>query len=204
MPQKRNPVSCVYIHACALGRAAACRGSAGSDGVGSRTARAAPGRSNGSRCPTRSLLTVGRADACALARRRPEVDDARMRANLDITHGLIASEAVMMGLGAAPGPRSRARPRSSAVHEGHRAASTAVRHSCRDARDHAPCRRRRLAQAMRSGAISRFVRGDGVIGYWPNWRTETQPYAIFFSRARTRSKRLPYGGRSSQVNDSRD
>ena len=57
------------------------------------------GRSNGSRCRKSSALAAG-----ALAQTRflvsgLQVDEKKMRANLDITSGLIVSEAVMMGLG---------------------------------------------------------------------------------------------------------
>ena len=69
----------------------------------------ARGRSSGSRCRRSSCLSAG-----ALAQARflvggLQVDPARMRANLDLTSGLIVSEAVMMGLG----PRSAGSARTT-------------------------------------------------------------------------------------------
>ena len=97
MPQKRNPISCLYIHSTvALVRqhVAALLEAA----VADHERSTGPGRSNGSRCrksfcwrrarwrrPGSGLGPRGRAD--------------RMRANLDLTRGMIVSEAVMMGLG---------------------------------------------------------------------------------------------------------
>ena len=145
-----------------VGRSAACRGFAGGDGVGSRTASGAWQRSNGS--PARRVPSdVGRADPCAFARRPGSKSTKQgMRANLDFTHGLIASEAVMMGLAPHLG-RGHARDLVQALcMKAIEAASTAVSTFLpRRPRSRAPCRRRRLAQAMRSSAISRFVRGDG-------------------------------------------
>ena len=97
MPQKRNPVSCVYIHACASvvrQHVAALLEAMVSDHERATGAWQIEWIS----LPDAFLLTSG-----ALAHARSlsaglEVDKARMRANLDLTHGLIVSEAVMMGL----------------------------------------------------------------------------------------------------------
>jgi 3-carboxy-cis,cis-muconate cycloisomerase len=97
MPQKRNPVSCVYIHACASvvrQHVAALLEAMASD----HERASGPWQIEWISLPDAFLLTSG-----ALAHARSlaaglEVDPARMRANLDITHGLIVSEAVMMGL----------------------------------------------------------------------------------------------------------
>jgi 3-carboxy-cis,cis-muconate cycloisomerase len=97
MPQKRNPVSCVYIHACASvvrQHVAALLEAMASD----HERASGPWQIEWISLPDAFLLTSG-----ALAHARSlaaglVVDPARMRANLDLTHGLVVSEAVMMGL----------------------------------------------------------------------------------------------------------
>jgi 3-carboxy-cis,cis-muconate cycloisomerase len=106
MPQKRNPISCNYIHACtAMVRqhVAALLDAMVEDHERST----GPWEIEWIAVPSIFLLSSG-----ALAQTRflvagLQVDEARMRRNLDITGGLIASEAVMMGLGPALG-RQRA------------------------------------------------------------------------------------------------
>jgi 3-carboxy-cis,cis-muconate cycloisomerase len=106
MPQKRNPISCNYIHACtAMVRqhVAALLDAMVEDHERST----GPWEIEWIAVPSAFLLASG-----ALAQTRflvggLQVDPARMRRNLDLTGGLIASEAVMMGLGPALG-RQRA------------------------------------------------------------------------------------------------
>jgi len=97
MPQKRNPVACVYIHACASvvrQHVAALLEAMVSDHE----------RASGTwqiewiSLPDAFLLTSGALTHARSLAAGLEVDAARMRANLDLTHGLIVSEAVMMGL----------------------------------------------------------------------------------------------------------
>ncbi len=97
MPQKRNPVSCVYILACASAvrqHVAALLEAMVSDHE----------RASGSwqiewiALPDAFLLTSGALTHARSLAAGLQVDEARMRANLDLTHGLIVSEAVMMGL----------------------------------------------------------------------------------------------------------
>jgi 3-carboxy-cis,cis-muconate cycloisomerase len=98
MPQKRNPISCLYIHATtALVRqnAAALLEAA----VADHERSTGPWEIEWIALPEIFLLASG-----ALAQTRMlvsglQVDAARMRANLDLTNGLIVSEAVMMALG---------------------------------------------------------------------------------------------------------
>jgi 3-carboxy-cis,cis-muconate cycloisomerase len=98
MPQKRNPISSLYIHAnAALVRqhAAALFEAA----VADHERSTGPWEIEWIALPEIFLLSAG-----ALAQTRGlveglQVDMAQMRANLDITHGTIVSEAVMMGLG---------------------------------------------------------------------------------------------------------
>ena len=106
MPQKRNPISCNYIHACtAMVRqhVAALLDAMVEDHERST----GPWEIEWIAVPGIFVLS-----AAALAHTRflvggLQVDPARMRKNLDATGGLIASEAVMMGLGPALG-RQRA------------------------------------------------------------------------------------------------
>jgi 3-carboxy-cis,cis-muconate cycloisomerase len=97
MPQKRNPVASLYIHATAAmvrQNAAALMEAA----VGDHERSAGPWEIEWIALPEIFLLASG-----CLAQSRDlvaglQVDEARMRANLDITGGLILTEAVMMGL----------------------------------------------------------------------------------------------------------
>lgn len=98
MPQKRNPISSNYIHACvAMVRqnVAALLDAMVEDHERST----GPWEIEWIAVPEIFLLSAG-----ALAQTRflvggLQVDPARMRANLDLTKGLTQSEAVMMGLG---------------------------------------------------------------------------------------------------------
>jgi 3-carboxy-cis,cis-muconate cycloisomerase len=98
MPQKRNPVSSLYIHATAAlvrQNVAALLEAA----VADHERSTGPWQIEWIALPEIFLLASG-----ALAQSRTlvaglQVDEARMRANLDITNGQIVSEAVMMGLG---------------------------------------------------------------------------------------------------------
>jgi 3-carboxy-cis,cis-muconate cycloisomerase len=98
MPQKRNPISCLYIHSTvALVRqhVAALLEAA----VADHERSTGPWEIEWISLPEIFLLASG-----ALAQTRVlvsglEVDADRMRANLDLTRGMIVSEAVMMGLG---------------------------------------------------------------------------------------------------------
>jgi 3-carboxy-cis,cis-muconate cycloisomerase len=98
MPQKRNPISSNYIHACvAMVRqnVAALLDAMVEDHERST----GPWEIEWISVPEIFLLSAG-----ALAQTRSlvgglQVDPARMRANLDLTKGLTQSEAVMMGLG---------------------------------------------------------------------------------------------------------
>ena len=106
MPQKRNPISSNYIHACAAmvrQNVAALLDAMVEDHERST----GPWEIEWIALPEIFCLSAG-----ALAQARfliggLQVDPARMRANLDLTKGLVVSEAVMMGLGPALG-RQRA------------------------------------------------------------------------------------------------
>ena len=110
MPQKRNPISSVYITALtSVVRQQSPRCST----PWWKTMSAPPdrGKSSGSRCrrfsatpPARWRRRCSCSPACRSTRKR-------CAANLDLTKGLIVSEAVMMGLGPLSRPPIRARSR---------------------------------------------------------------------------------------------
>ncbi len=98
MPQKRNPVSCLYIHSTvALVRqhVAALLEAA----VADHERSTGPWEIEWISLPEIFLLAAGALAQTRLLVAGLEVDAARMRANLDLTRGMIVSEAVMMGLG---------------------------------------------------------------------------------------------------------
>jgi 3-carboxy-cis,cis-muconate cycloisomerase len=98
MPQKRNPVSSLYIHSTvALVRqhVAALLEAA----VADHERSTGPWEIEWISLPEIFLLSSGALKQTRLLVEGLEVDAARMRANLDVTNGMIVSEAVMMGLG---------------------------------------------------------------------------------------------------------
>jgi len=97
MPQKRNPISCNYIHACtAMVRqlVAALLDAMVEDHERST----GPWEIEWIAVPEIFLLTAGALQQARTLLADLEVDATRMRANLDITGGLISTESVMMGL----------------------------------------------------------------------------------------------------------
>jgi 3-carboxy-cis,cis-muconate cycloisomerase len=97
MPQKRNPISCNYIHACvAMVRqlVAALLDAMVEDHERST----GPWEIEWIAVPEIFLLTAGALQQARTLLGGLEVDAARMRANLEITQGQISTEAVMMGL----------------------------------------------------------------------------------------------------------
>jgi 3-carboxy-cis,cis-muconate cycloisomerase len=98
MPQKRNPISSVYITACtAMVRqlSAALLDAMVEDHERST----GPWEIEWIALPEIFVLSAGALSQARFLLGGLQVDPARMRANLDITRGLIVSEAVMMGLG---------------------------------------------------------------------------------------------------------
>jgi 3-carboxy-cis,cis-muconate cycloisomerase len=97
MPQKRNPISCNYIHACmAMVRqlVAALLDAMVEDHERST----GPWEIEWIAVPEIFLLSSGALQQARTLLTGLEVDASRMRANLAISHGLICTEAVMMGL----------------------------------------------------------------------------------------------------------
>ncbi len=97
MPQKRNPISSCYIHA-AISVVRQHAASMLDAMVADHERSTGPWEIEWIVLPESFCLLAG-----ALAQARAvidglEVDTDRMRANLDMTHGLVVSEAVMMGL----------------------------------------------------------------------------------------------------------
>jgi 3-carboxy-cis,cis-muconate cycloisomerase len=106
MPQKRNPISSNYIHACvAMVRqnVAALLDAMVEDHERST----GPWEIEWIAVPEIFMLSAGALNQARFLVGGLQVDPARMRANLDLTKGLTQSEAVMMGLGPALG-RQRA------------------------------------------------------------------------------------------------
>jgi 3-carboxy-cis,cis-muconate cycloisomerase len=98
MPQKRNPISCLYIHATA----SLVRQNAASlieAGVADHERSTGPWEIEWIALPEIFLLSSGALSQSRLLLEGLQVDEKRMRANLDLTLGMIVSEAVMMGLG---------------------------------------------------------------------------------------------------------
>ncbi len=97
MPQKRNPISCCYIHACA---ASVRQGVAALlDAMVEDHERATgPWEIEWITLPDVFTLAGGALSQACFVLEGLEVHADQMRANLDMTRGLIVSEAVMMGL----------------------------------------------------------------------------------------------------------
>ena len=98
MPQKRNPISSCYIHAAVSvvrQHAAALMDAM----VADHERSTGPWEIEWIVLPEAFCLTAGALKQTLFVLRGLEVDAARMRANIDMTNGLVMSEAVMMGLG---------------------------------------------------------------------------------------------------------
>ena len=98
MPQKRNPISCNYIIACT----SMVRQNVAAllDAMVEDHERATgPWEIEWIAVPEIFCLAAGALNQARFLLEGLEVDPKRMRANLDLTRGLIVSEAVMMGLG---------------------------------------------------------------------------------------------------------
>lgn len=98
MPQKRNPISSCYIHAAisvVRQHAAALMDAM----VADHERSTGPWEIEWIVLPEAFCLLAGALRQARSIVEGLEVDAARMRANLDMTNGLVVSEAVMMGLG---------------------------------------------------------------------------------------------------------
>ena len=98
MPQKRNPISSVYIHAAVSvvrQHAAALMDAM----IADHERSTGPWEIEWIVLPEAFCLIAGALKHARFILEGLEVDTARMRENIDMTHGLVMSEAVMMGLG---------------------------------------------------------------------------------------------------------
>jgi len=98
MPQKRNPISSCYIHAAVSmvrQHAAALMDAM----VADHERSTGPWEIEWIALPEAFCLTAGALNQAKFVLAGLEVDEKRMRANIDLTRGLVMSEAVMMGLG---------------------------------------------------------------------------------------------------------
>jgi len=98
MPQKRNPISCLYIHAniSVVRQLAASLMDAM---VADHERSTGPWEIEWVTLPEIFCLMSGALKQTRFVLAGLEVDAAQMRRNIDMTHGLVMSEAVMMGLG---------------------------------------------------------------------------------------------------------
>jgi 3-carboxy-cis,cis-muconate cycloisomerase len=97
MPQKRNPISSCYIHAAA-GVVRQMTSALLDAMVADHERSTGPWEIEWIALPEAFMLTAGALNQSKFVLAGLEVDAKRMRANLDITNGLVVSEAVMMGL----------------------------------------------------------------------------------------------------------
>ncbi|WP_295951265.1 3-carboxy-cis,cis-muconate cycloisomerase [Rhodoferax sp.] len=98
MPQKRNPISCLYIHAnisVARQHAAALMDAM----VADHERSTGPWEIEWVSLPEIFCLMSGALKQTKFVLAGLKVDTVQMRRNIDMTHGLVMSEAVMMGLG---------------------------------------------------------------------------------------------------------
>jgi 3-carboxy-cis,cis-muconate cycloisomerase len=98
MPQKRNPISCLYIIACTSmvrQNVAALLDAMVEDHERST----GPWEIEWIAVPEIFCLAAGALNQARVIAEGLEVNEKKMRANLDVTNGMIVSEAVMMGLG---------------------------------------------------------------------------------------------------------
>ena len=98
MPQKRNPISSCYIHAAVSvvrQHAAALMDAM----IADHERSTGPWEIEWIVLPEAFCLTAGALKQARFVLEGLEVDAARMRRNIDMTNGLVMSEAVMMGLG---------------------------------------------------------------------------------------------------------
>ena len=98
MPQKRNPISSCYIHAAisvVRQHAAALMDAM----VADHERSTGPWEIEWIVLPEAFCLMAAALKQSRFVLEGLEVDEARMRHNIDMTHGLVMSEAVMMGLG---------------------------------------------------------------------------------------------------------
>ncbi|MBV9232199.1 MAG: 3-carboxy-cis,cis-muconate cycloisomerase [Chloroflexi bacterium] len=97
MPQKRNPISCNYIHAC-MAMVRQLVPALLDAMVEDHERSTGPWEIEWIALPEIFLLTSGALQQARTLLAGLEVNEERMRANLEITRGLISTEAVMMGL----------------------------------------------------------------------------------------------------------
>lgn len=105
MPQKRNPISCELI--CAAAKSVRQQGALMLDAAIQDFERATgPWHAEWIAIPESFRLTAGALAQANFMLAGLEVDTARMASNLEITHGLIVAEAVMMALASYTGRQS--------------------------------------------------------------------------------------------------
>lgn len=154
MPQKRNPIASEYILAASRlvqGLVPVMQGAMAQD----HERATGPWQAEALALPQAFVLTHGALQHARAIAEGMVVDPARMRANLNATHGLIMAEAVMMGL---------------APHLGRESAHHAVKHGCdlalaeRIPLDAALARDPAVSSRLDSAAISRLTEPENYLG----------------------------------------
>ncbi len=154
MPQKRNPIASEYILAAGRmvqGLVPVMQGAMAQD----HERATGPWQAEALALPQAFVLTHGALQHARTIAEGMVVDAARMRANLDATHGLIMAEAVMRG---------------RAPHVGRDAAHHAVKHACDTALaehvtlDDALAREPAVARRLDAAAIARLTDPAGYLG----------------------------------------
>ena len=160
MPQKRNPISSCYIHAAisvVRQHAAALMDAM----VADHERSTGPWEIEWIVLPEAFCLMAGALKQSRFVLEGLEVDAEAMRRNIDMTHGLVMSEAVMMGLGPYIGREYAHDLVYDICREAREAAAAAARPARRAPRDQQAPRPRRARQALRPGELPRPVRRDG-------------------------------------------
>ena len=163
MPQKRNPISSVYI--TALNAVVRQQVAALLDAMVEDHERATgPWEIEWIVLPEIFCLTSGALAQTLFVLTGLQVDAKKMRANLDLTKGLIVSEAVMMGLGRLSRPAIRPRSRLRHLPRRDRQRPAAARPPCRERGNRQASRPRRAGETLRSGELSWRGRRHGGPG----------------------------------------
>ena len=163
MPQKRNPISSCYIHAAASvvrQHAAALMDAM----IADHERSTGPWEIEWIVLPDAFCLIAGALKQTRFVLEGLEVDTARMRANIDLTNGLVMSEAVMMGLGRYIGREYAHDLVYDICREAHPPEPPAARPACRASGDQRPSRPRCAGQVVRPCPLPRAGRSDGGSG----------------------------------------
>ena len=154
MPHKRNPVAAATALAAAT-MAPNLAATIFAAQVQDHERSAGPWHAEWPTLPTLQLVTSGALAAIVDIAEGLEVDAARMRVNLDATHGLIMAEAVTFALAEKIGKSDAHHLVEAASQEGRRRQATFARRADERSEGH---------RASRCGQTRKIVRSDGLSG----------------------------------------